>query len=112
MRTNPDPSRHGVPASSLLGTTTDSLVEASTLISLGPDELSQIVTDAVSKVLAVERGPSGFMRAKEAAAFLGLSENALRIAVRRGEIPVHRLGDRVLFSKDELDSFIRSGDAA
>jgi excisionase family DNA binding protein len=88
-------------------------VEATTLIQLSPSDLEQLVSRAVSKAIgAAERGPCGFMRAKEAAAFLGLSENALRIAVRRGEIPVHRLGDRVLFSKDELDSFIRSGGAA
>ena len=44
------------------------------------------------------------MTADEAAAHLGLpSRKALYQAVRRGQVPVHRFGKRLRFSRTELD---------
>ena len=45
-----------------------------------------------------------WMTADEAAAHLGLpSRKALYQAVRRGQVPVHRFGKRLRFSRTELD---------
>jgi excisionase family DNA binding protein len=45
-----------------------------------------------------------WMSAEEAATHLGLpSRKALYQAVRRGQIPVHRFGKRLRFSRAELD---------
>ena len=48
-----------------------------------------------------------WINATEAAAYLGLrSRKAVYQAVRRGQIPVHRLGKRMLFRKEEIDAVI------
>gem|GEM_PF-773519 len=40
----------------------------------------------------------------EAAAYLGLSPRALRMAIRRGHIrPIGKIGSRLLFTKSDLD---------
>jgi excisionase family DNA binding protein len=45
-----------------------------------------------------------WMTAEQAAEYLGLpSRKALYQAVRRGQIPVHRFGKRLRFSRAELD---------
>ena len=45
-----------------------------------------------------------WLTAEQAAAHLGLpSRKALYQAVRRGQIPVHRFGKRLRFSRAELD---------
>ena len=49
-----------------------------------------------------------WLTADEAFAFVGLpSRRALYMAVRRGQIPVHRLGRRMRFSARELDDTLR-----
>ena len=50
-----------------------------------------------------------WLTAEEAVAYLGLpSRKALYQAVRRGQIPVHRLGQRRMrFSRAELDEALR-----
>ena len=51
-----------------------------------------------------------FLSTKEAASVLGLSENALRIMVYRGQIPVYKFGRRLRFRKtDCLALFQRKG---
>ena len=48
--------------------------------------------------------PSPWLTAKEAATYLLLpTVQALYQAVRRGQIPVHRLGNRMRFNVTELD---------
>jgi excisionase family DNA binding protein len=48
--------------------------------------------------------PEPWLTAKQAAAHLGLpSRKALYQAVRRGQVPVHRFGKRLRFSRAELD---------
>ncbi len=51
-----------------------------------------------------DRRISAWLTADEAAAHLGLpSRKALYQAVRRGQVPVHRLGKRLRFNRFELD---------
>ena len=54
-----------------------------------------------------DTAPEGFMRVAEAAQFLGLTENALRILERQGGLPAYRLGKRVLFDRAELAAFVK-----
>jgi excisionase family DNA binding protein len=54
---------------------------------------------------------AGWLTANEAAAYLGLpSRRALYMAIRRGQVPVHRLGRRMRFSVRELDHALRGQD--
>lgn len=58
---------------------------------------------AKSTVLA-----NGWLTADRAAGYLGLpSRRALYMAVRRGQVPVHRLGRRMRFFVPELDAALR-----
>jgi len=87
-------------------------MEALTLISLSPADLEQLLESAVRKALEAERGPQGFLRTKEAADFLGLTPEALRQAEKKGQVPSHRLGARVLYDPLELREYVLSGRAA
>jgi excisionase family DNA binding protein len=81
----------------------------SILIQLSPEQLTALVAEAVRKALSAQQQSPGFMRSKEAADFLGMSEWALRAAERKGQIPAHRLGGRVLYDAAELHEFVVSG---
>lgn len=51
---------------------------------------------------------AGWLTADEAASYLGLpSRRALYMAIRRGQVPVHRLGRRMRFDVHELDESLR-----
>ena len=51
---------------------------------------------------------AGWLTADEAASYLGLpSRRALYMAIRRGQVPVHRLGRRMRFDVRELDESLR-----
>ena len=53
-----------------------------------------------------------WMTADQAAAYLGLpSRRALYMAIRRGHLPVHRLGRRIRFNSRELDDSLTGRDA-
>tara|TARA_Y100001936_G_C16043325_1_gene653038 strand:- start:1422 stop:1631 length:210 start_codon:yes stop_codon:yes gene_type:complete len=50
-----------------------------------------------------------WLNSKEAAEYLRISENNLRVKVSRGEIPVQgRLGRCLRFRRDELDKFLEA----
>ena len=50
-----------------------------------------------------------WLNSKEAAEYLRISENNLRVKVSRGEIPVHgRLGRSLRFRRDELDKLLET----
>lgn len=50
-----------------------------------------------------------WMNTKEAAEYLRISENNLRVKISRGEIPVHgRLGRNWRFRRDRLDELLNS----
>lgn len=51
-----------------------------------------------------------WLTTENAAEYLGVSENALRIMVHRGQIRFYKLGRRLRFRKDELRTlFLRKG---
>lgn len=43
---------------------------------------------------------------KEVAKLLGLSEPAVRMKIRRGQLPARKMGQRIVFLQDELLIFI------
>jgi len=50
-----------------------------------------------------------WLNSKEAAEYLRISENNLRVKVSRGDIPVHgRLGRSLRFRREELDNLLKS----
>lgn len=78
-----------------------------TLIQLSPAELEGLLVRAVREALNV-KPDQGFLRTAEAADFLGLTPEGLRQAEKRGQIPSHRLGSRVLYDPAELRDYVRS----
>jgi excisionase family DNA binding protein len=86
-------------------------MNASTLIQVSPDELEQLITRAVEKAQA-DKPSGGWFRVPAAAKYLDCSDNALRLLEKRGLIPSSRIGRSVVFSREDLDKFIRSGGAA
>ncbi len=51
-----------------------------------------------------------WLTADEATAYLGFpSRKALYAAVERGQVPAHKLGRRLRFSRSELDALLRRG---
>ena len=51
---------------------------------------------------------SPWLDTKHAAAYIGISENALRLRIREGLVPAHRDGaGRLRFHRDELDQSMR-----
>jgi excisionase family DNA binding protein len=50
-----------------------------------------------------------YLTTKEAAAYLRVSEGALRMAIHRGHVaPSGRLGSRLRFTRDDLDAAFRT----
>ena len=45
----------------------------------------------------------------DAARFLGISQNALRILVCRGQVKFYKLGRRLKFSRSDLASLLKKG---
>ncbi len=55
--------------------------------------------------------PAGWLSVKGAATYLDTTEVAIRSAVKRGELPVHRAPNgRLLFRAAELDAYVESGE--
>ncbi len=54
---------------------------------------------------------SPWLSAPEAAQYLACPESRIRKLTMTGELPCHRDGRRVLYRRDELDAFVRSGGA-
>lgn len=50
---------------------------------------------------------AGLWSAKEAAAYLGKSERALRHAYKRWNVPRMRFGGQIKFTKESLDQWIK-----
>ena len=63
-----------------------------------------MIRDSVREELARLQKPDGdrLLTAKQAAEFLGTTENAIRIATSRGKIPARRNGRRVRYLASEL----------
>jgi excisionase family DNA binding protein len=50
--------------------------------------------------------PSRMMSVREAAAWLGITELAVRAAIRRGDIPARRLGRQFLIPRRALEAIL------
>jgi excisionase family DNA binding protein len=73
-------------------------------------EFVQQVGDAVAERLADSLAPppvTPWMSLEEAAIYLRRSEDSLRSLVKRNRVPVHRVGGRLTFDREELDRWIR-----
>jgi len=51
-----------------------------------------------------------WLTSKDAASYIGISPDALRKRVERGEIPYSKLGRRLWFNVHELDAFMKRGE--
>jgi excisionase family DNA binding protein len=80
-----------------------------------PDPLSE---DDIRRVFreelaAAQTGPSGFLDVDGAADFLSTTPGAIRSMVKRGQIPFERTPNgRLLFTREELDAWVRDGGAS
>jgi excisionase family DNA binding protein len=74
--------------------------------------LADLVAEHVVRRLG-ERGsgPSPWMNAEQAAAYLGCSVSRVRTLTLTGDLPHERDGKRPLYHRDELDAYVRRGGA-
>jgi excisionase family DNA binding protein len=86
------------------------MTETTTLITMSPDDLEQLIARGVLRALESKAG-DGFLDVAGAAAYLACSPEAIRQRVKRGELPTCRLGKRVLFDKADLAAFVRGESA-
>lgn len=72
---------------------------------------ARVRPDNIRRILGgFDQNNDKWMTAEEAAEYLGLpTANALYQRVARGDVPVHRLGRRLLFSREELDELLEHG---
>jgi excisionase family DNA binding protein len=81
---------------------------ATALLDLLRPEIQHLVHDLAARELEGLPLPQHdpWLTTLEAASYLRLSPEALRARVRRGTIPAHRDGHRLLFHRDELDQHL------
>lgn len=75
---------------------------------LHPDDIDAIETIVTR---AMSRGLSPWMTAEEAADFLRCKLSRVRKLTMTGDLPHEHDGRRVIYHRDRLDEFIRSGGA-
>lgn len=78
-----------------------------------PDDAVQRIAEVVERRIAdrAAEPPGPWMTVPEAAAYLRCPEGRIRKLLMANAIPAHRDGRRVLFHRDELDGYVRSGGA-
>jgi excisionase family DNA binding protein len=80
---------------------------ASALLGLLAPAIERMIDERLTERLAAHQTQHGqpdvWMSTEEAAIYLCLSPPALRARVRRGTVPAHRDGRRLLYHRDELD---------
>lgn len=82
------------------------------------DRVLSSLADRVADKLAVLLAPHGapaatpWMSAQAAADYIGCSLSRVRKLTMLGDLPTHRDGGRVLYRRDDLDAYIRSGGAS
>ncbi len=69
---------------------------------VGDSESSAVDSTQINNLLFQNRIVSEFVPTKLAADFLGISENALRIKVFRGQVPTYKFGRRLRFRVVEI----------
>lgn len=73
---------------------------------LAIDDLRDLLRVELERALGQRGVTDGYLSLKSAAAFLDISEHALRARVKRGEIPVHRRDGRLYFARQELNDYV------
>src|SRR5215213_2988585 len=79
------------------------------------DHVLVTLADRLADKLVVRAAPSGaptdtpWMSAQAAADYIGCSLSRVRKLTMLGDLPTHRDGARVLYRRDDLDAYIRSG---
>src|SRR3954463_7896256 len=82
------------------------------------DRLLDALADRLADKLAARLAPPGalaatpWMSAQAAADYIGCSLSRVRKLTMLGDLPTHRDGGRVLYRRDDLDAYIRSGGAS
>jgi excisionase family DNA binding protein len=77
-----------------------------------PEELFEELVRRVAERLLAEIGVcSPWLDAAGAAGYLACPVSRIRKLTMTGELPCHRDGSRVLYRREELDTFVRSGGA-
>jgi excisionase family DNA binding protein len=77
----------------------------------GADAIAQRVVVHLTPMLSQVQVASPWLDATEAAAYLRCPVSRVRKLTSTRELPCSRDGRRVLYRRDELDEFIRSGGA-
>jgi excisionase family DNA binding protein len=77
------------------------------------DQALDALADALAERVAVRLGSgSPWLTAAETAEYLRCPVSRVRKLTSTAEIPCHRDGRRVLYRREDLDQFVRSGGAA
>jgi excisionase family DNA binding protein len=82
------------------------------------DSVLDALADRLADKLATRLAPSGapaatpWLSAQAAADYIGCSLSRVRKLTMLGDLPTHRDGGRVLYRRDDLDAYIRSGGAS
>ena len=78
------------------------------------DTLAERLADRLAARLAPPGAPATtpWMSAQAAADYIGCSLSRVRKLTMLGDLPTHRDGGRVLYRRDDLDAYIRSGGAS
>jgi hypothetical protein len=77
------------------------------------DSLALRVADLIAERATPQEQSSPWLNTKSAAAYLDWTEDALRAAVKRGQLVPHRTpAGRLLFRREELDAYALGDEAA
>ena len=82
------------------------------------DRVLDVLADRLAERLAVQASPPAsatatpWLSAQAAADYIGCSLSRVRKLTMLGDLPTHRDGARVLYRRDDLDAYIRSGGAS
>lgn len=72
-----------------------------------PPELVPEVAEHINQLARTSESP--WMKAEGAAEYIDAPVSRIRKLTSKGEIPHHHEGGRVLYHREELDEFVRSG---
>lgn len=81
-------------------------------VSLSPEAMAELA-ERVADLLArrQQSAASPWLNAPQAAEYLAAPVSRIRKLTMTGDLRAHREGGRVLYRRDELDEFVRSGGA-
>ena len=81
------------------------------VLSLSESELAALIAEHVRAHVATALAPSPWLTAAEAARYLACPLSRVRKLTSLGSLPSYRDGGRVLYHRDDLDAYVRSGGA-